>query len=105
MKKTIIAFTVALSFSSAFTSLAYADLQGCKKLSPLAKSYAQIRDRGDSLDTLTSSLEVGYGMGNISEDDKISAQYVASLVYTRFKDLSPAQTQKQFYLDCVSANR
>jgi hypothetical protein len=105
MNKSIIALAVGLSLSIGFASVAFAGVQNCKELSKRAKSYAKSRDEGYSLDSLTSSIDVVAEMNNLPEGEKMVSEQIALWVYTRFKDLSPEQTQKQFYLDCVSASR
>lgn len=106
MKKSIIALVLTLSISVAFTSLAYSNTEKCKELSNRALSYAaNYRDEGISLDSLTTSLEAVSEISGTSEGEKIASEQIALLVFTRFRDLSPEQTQKQFYRDCVTANR
>ncbi len=74
MKKNIIALAVTLSLSVAFTSLTYANPAKCKELSNRALSYANYKDEGISLDSLTSSLEAAAEISGAPEGEKIASE-------------------------------
>jgi Skp family chaperone for outer membrane proteins len=100
MKKSIIAFAVALSVLVTFTSSANAVSQGCTNVGTLVKAFAERRNSGFSLGDLTTDIERIAEEKSLSESDTLAAKSAAFLAYTKFKNLSPEKAQRSYIREC-----